>query len=79
MSEHNQHASKSSLDAMKDNDRHSAGTNDAVPGGEHAHSHAEHEGGPKAHTKAVGDQRAIENKEESVRESGRATESYRNS
>ncbi len=74
-----EHASKDSLDAMKENDRHSTGTSDAVPGGAHAHSPAAHESGPSAHTKPVGDMRDIENKEESVRESGRATESYRNS
>lgn len=76
--ENDQHASKDSLEAMKENDQHSTGTNDAVPGGEHARSVAAHENGPKAHTKPVGDMRDIENKEESVRESGRATESYRN-
>ncbi len=74
-----QHASKDSLEAMKENDKHSTGHEDAVPGGTHAHSPAAHENGPSAHTKPVGDMRAIENKEESVRESGRATESYRNS
>lgn len=73
-----EHASKDSLEAMKENDQHSAGTNDAVPGGAHAHSPAAHESGPQSHTKPVGDMRDIENKEESVRESGRATESYRN-
>ena len=73
-----EHASKDSLEAMKENDGHTAGTNDAVPGGAHAHSPAAHEGGPKSHTKPVGDMRDIENKEESVRESGRATETYRN-
>ncbi len=74
-----QHASKDSLEAMKENDQRSTGHEDAVPGGTHAHSPAAHENGPSAHTKPVGDMRAIENKEESVRESGRATESYRNS
>lgn len=74
-----QHASKDSLEAMKENDRHTNGQADAVPGGAHAHSPAAHENGPAAHTKPVGDMRDIENKEESVRESGRATESYRNS
>lgn len=75
-----QHASsKDSLEAMKENDQHSTGHDDAVPGGTHAHSPAAHENGPAAHTKPVGDMRDIENKEESVRESGRATESYRNS
>ena len=63
---------------MKENDQHGAGQNDAVPGGAHAHSPAAHENGPKAHTKPVGDQRGIVDKEESTRKDGRATESYRN-
>lgn len=78
MSDHNAHASKDSIEAMKEADQHSAGHDDAVPGGTHAHSPAAHENGPKAHTKPTGDQRAIADKEESTRESGRATESYRN-
>ena len=78
MAEHTQHASKDSLEAMQENDRHSTGQNDAVPGGAHAHSPAAHETGPKAHTKPVGDQRAIEDKEESTRDNGRANETYRN-
>ncbi len=73
-----EHASKDSIEAMKENDQHGTGQPDAVPGGAHAHSPAAHETGPKAHTKAVGDQRALADKEESNRESGRATESYRN-
>ncbi len=75
-----QHASKDSLDAMKENDRRAAGSTDAVPGAdsEHAHSVAAHLGGEKAHTKAVGDQRALADKEESTRDNGRATETYRN-
>ena len=80
MSQDKHHASKDSLDAMKQNDRRGAGSTDAVPGEdkEHAHSVAAHLHGDKAHTKAVGDQRAIADKEESNRESGRATETYRN-
>ena len=78
MSEHASHTSKDSLEAMKENDQHSTGHADAVPGGAHAHSPAAHESGPKPHTKAVGDQRAIEDKEESNRDNGRATETYRN-
>jgi hypothetical protein len=66
--DHTQHAGKDSLEAMHENDAHSAGTNDAVPGGAHAHSPAAHESGPKAHTKPVGDQRALADKEESIRE-----------
>ena len=76
--EHTQHAGKDSIEAMKENDAHTAGHDNAVPGGAHAHSPAAHDSGPKAHTKAVGDQRALADKEESTRENGRATESYRN-
>ena len=76
--DHAQHAGKDTLDAMHENDAHATGSNDAVPGGAHAHSPAAHETGPKAHTKPVGDQRAIADKEESTRKDGRATESYRN-
>ncbi len=76
--EHTQHAGKDTIEAMHENDAHNVGTNDAVPGGAHAHSPAAHENGPKAHTKPVGDQRAIADKEETTRENGRATESYRN-
>ncbi len=78
MSEHNTHASKDTVEAMKENDGHATGHDDAVPGGAHAHSPAAHETGAKAHTKPVGDQRAIADKEESTRKDGRATESYRN-
>ena len=78
MAEHSTHASKSSLEAMKEADQHNAGQDEAVPGGAHAHSPAAHEGGPKAHTKPTGDQRAIADKEESTRKDGRATETYRN-
>ncbi len=74
----NENASKDSLDAMHENDAHTTGQNDAVPGGAHAHSPAAHESGPKAHTKAVGDQRALVDKEESTRKDGRAAETYRN-
>ena len=72
-------ASKDSLDAMKENDRRNLGSTDAVPGedSEHAHSVAAHLHGDKAHTKAVGDQRALADKEESNRDNGRATETYR--
>ena len=74
-----EHASKDSLEAMKEADRHAAGSTDAVPGDDkaHAHSVAAHLHGDKAHTKAVGDQRALADKEESNREDGRATETYR--
>ena len=77
--DHAQHASKDSVEAMHENDAHSTGQNDAVPGGAHAHSPAAHEAGAKPHTKPVGDLRAVEQKEESTRQNGRATESYRNS
>jgi hypothetical protein len=56
--QHTQHASEASLDAMKENDAHTLGQNDAVPGaGEHAHSHATHEAGPEAHTHTAENQR----------------------
>ncbi len=75
-----EHASKDSLEAMKENDRKAAGSTDAVPGDDNAHAHsvAAHLQGDKAHTKVPGDQRALVDKEESTREAGRATESYRN-
>ncbi len=75
-----EHASKDSLDAMKENDRRNTGSTDAVPGedNEHAHSAAAHLHGEKAHTKPVGDLRAIEDKEEMPRDNGRSTETYRN-
>lgn len=74
-----EHASKDSLEAMKQNDQHNTGHDDAVPGGTHAHSPAAHESGPAAHTKAVGDLRDLEDKEESARQSGLASTSYRGS
>lgn len=57
--ENNQHASKDSLDAMRENDAHTTGQNDAVPGaGElHAHSPAAHESGPHGSTKPAEDDR----------------------
>ena len=73
--------SQASEAAMKDNDRHSGGTNDAIPGadaGSHARSEAAHLEGDKAHTKAAGDQRALVDKEETTRRAGRAVETYRN-
>lgn len=79
--EHENKHSKASEEAMKDNDRHGAGTSDAIPGadaGGHARSEAAHLHGDKAHTKAAGDQRALVDKEETTRKDGRATESYRN-
>ena len=80
MSEHASHSSKDSLEAMKENDRKAAGSTDAVPGDDNAHAHsvAAHLQGDKAHTKAVGDQRALVDKEETNREAARATETYRN-
>ena len=74
-----EHASKDSLDAMKEADRHAAGSTDAVPGNDsaHAHSVAAQLQGDKAHTKVPGDQRALVDKEESTRDAGRATETYR--
>ena len=77
--EHTHHAGKDTLDAMRENDAHTTGQNDAVPGtGTHTHSPAANEAGAKAHTKPVGDLRNLERKEESTREDGRATERYRN-
>ncbi len=76
--QHNIHAGKDSLEAMHENDAQSTGQNDAVPGGAHAQSPAAHEAGPKAHPMAVGDQRALADKEETTREHGRADQSYRN-
>jgi hypothetical protein len=75
-----EHASKDSLDAMKENDRRAAGSADAVPGedSEHAHSAAAHLHGAKPHTKAAGDLRDLEDKEETTRDNGRARETYRN-
>lgn len=57
-------ASEASLEAMRENDAHSTGTDDAVPGGAHAHSPAAHEGGPKAHTKPAEDERTLISAEE---------------
>lgn len=59
--EHKDHASKDSLEAMHENDARSRGSQDAVPGDDtaHAHSHAAHEAGEKAHTKPTGDQRTL--------------------
>ena len=65
--EHKSHASNDSLEAMKENDGHSTGHDDAVPGGAHAHSPAAHEAGAHPHTKTVGDERGIIDKEESNR------------
>lgn len=58
--EHNEHASKDSLTAMRENDAHTKGTNDAVPdaGSVHAHSPAAHEGHAHEHTKAAEDDRS---------------------
>lgn len=67
MSEHSTHAGKDSLEAMKENDAHATGHDNAVPGGAHAHSPAAHETGPEAHTKPVGDERGIIAKEETSR------------
>ncbi len=57
--ESNQHASKDSLAAMRENDTHTTGSNDAVPGAGtlHAHSPAAHEGGAHPDTKPAEDDR----------------------
>ena len=73
MAEHNTHASKDSIEAMKEADAHSTGHDNAVPGGAHAHSPAAHESGPEAHTKPVGDQRGVIAKEETTRKDSRST------
>ena len=76
--------SKASEEAMKDADRHASDegiAENSIPGAgqsSHARSEAAHLHGAKAHTKAVGDLRTLENKEESTRDNGRATETYRN-
>jgi hypothetical protein len=75
--------SRASEAAMKDADRHAAGTNDAVPAAEsgtRAHSEAAHleaRGNVHAHTKPEGDIRQVEVKEESNRVVGRAGEVHR--
>ena len=57
--ENNKHASKDSIAAMHENDAHTTGQNDAVPGAgtAHAHSPAAHEAGAHPHTKAAEDDR----------------------
>ena len=75
--EHKEHAGKASLEAMKENDAHTKGQTDAVPGGAHAHSPAAHESGPEAHTKPVGDERGILAKEESSRRLNRGRDNNR--
>ncbi len=58
--EHTEHASKESLTAMRENDAHTKGENDAVPdaGSVHAHSPAAHEAGAHPHTKTAEDDRS---------------------
>lgn len=69
MSDQKHHSSNSSLEAMKENDAHSTGQNDAVPGGAHAHSVAAHEAGAKPHTKpAEGEGSLIAREEVNLRE-----------
>lgn len=75
--EHTQHAGKDSIEAMKENDAHTTGHENAVPGGAHAHSPAAHESGPEAHTKPVGDERGILEKEESSRQYDRGSANNR--
>lgn len=68
--QHTTHASKASLDAMHENDAHTTGTNDAVPGAgtAHAHSTAAHEAGAKPHTKpAEGEGNVIAREETNLR------------
>jgi hypothetical protein len=63
---HGEHASKASLDAMRENDAHTTQQNDAVPGSgtAHAHSHAAHESGATPHTKPAEDERTLISAEE---------------
>lgn len=64
------HAGKDSLDAMRENDAHTTGQNDAVPGtgNAHAHSHAAHEAGGKPNTKpAEGEGKLIAREEVNLR------------
>lgn len=63
---HTEHASKASLEAMRENDAHTKGQNDAVPGAgsAHAHSHAAHEAGGTPHTKPAEDERTLISAEE---------------
>ena len=75
--EHTQHAGKDSLEAMHENDAHSTGTNDAVPGGAHAHSPAAHEAGGKAHTKPAEDGRSLIAEEEIARRLNRGNANNR--
>ena len=66
--EHKQHAGKASLEAMHENDAHTTGVNDAVPGGAHAHSVAAHESGAAPHTKpAEGEGHLIAREEVNLR------------
>ena len=62
--ENTQHAGKDSLEAMRENDAHTTGQSDAVPGGTHAHSPAAHEAGAKPHTKPAEDERTLITAEE---------------
>lgn len=58
-SEHTDHASKASIEAMKEKDAHTMGQDDAVPGGPHARSVAAHESGPHEHTKPAENERVL--------------------
>lgn len=67
-SQNEKHASKESLDAMRENDAHNLGQNDAVPGGAHAHSPAAHESGGRPSTKpAQGEGNVIAQEEQNLR------------
>ncbi len=77
MSTEHSHTSKASQEAMKENDAHSIGQENAVPGGAHAHSPAAHETGPAPHTKPVGDERGILAKEETSRRLNRGAANNR--
>ena len=62
--EHKHNAGKDSLEAMRENDAHTVGQDDAVPGGAHAHSPAAHSAGAKPHTKPAEDERTLITAEE---------------
>ncbi len=77
MSTEHSHTSKASQEAMKENDAHTVGQDNAVPGGAHAHSPAAHETGAAPHTKPLGDERDIIAKEETSRRLNRGAANNR--
>lgn len=77
MSTHTEHASKASIEAMKESDAHARGENDAVPGGPHAHSVAAHEAGAKPHTKPAENARTLIAEEEEAQRLDRGRDNNR--